>query len=371
MFRLPLGIDRLPAVPLEPSSEHIHSLNGLRAVSALIVVVAHFGLDHVIPGGLGVTIFFFISGFLITRLLLAEADRTGGIALVAFYRRRFWRLWPAIAGAVLGAALIGAGFREIWVPIANALAALSFTHNYWSVIAPVETPINPQWSLGVEFHFYLLWPVMLLGLLARPALAVAATGAILLAFLAFRLWTALAIDALGLPWAVADLWTYSLSHLRGDSILYGCLLALMAHDPRHRRWVRLGARPAAFWLGIALLLATLLLRDELFRATARYSVQGVALFLIFAGILFAERGSLARWLLNLPLVNWLGLISYSVYLWHLTIWRAVLQIAGRDGGLDLALIAAALTILAAWLSYHVIEKQFISLGRRLEAVAAP
>ena len=86
----------LAQLPEIASYGHIPGLNGLRALSVLIVIVAHMGFEHIVPGGFGVTVFFFISGFLITRLLLAESDSKGNVGLSKFYMRRIVRLYPAL-----------------------------------------------------------------------------------------------------------------------------------------------------------------------------------------------------------------------------------------------------------------------------------
>ena len=96
----------LPPVPFGPPPARIPSLDGLRAVAISIVVASHFTKINAIPGGFGVTLFFVISGFLITHLLLREFDRTGSIDLLAFYRRRFFRLMPAIVTTLMVVALI-------------------------------------------------------------------------------------------------------------------------------------------------------------------------------------------------------------------------------------------------------------------------
>ncbi len=306
--------DSLAAVSFDPDYGRVHSLDGLRAVSVLLVVVAHFGLDGVVPGGLGVTTFFFISGFIITRLLLAEVGQNGTVDLKAFYQRRFWRLWPAIAASILGMLIIGVMFGELWAPIGDIISSLLFFQNYWGALYLTQNPLGIHWSLAVEFHFYLLWPLVLLILMARPRLAVPLSIAALLACLLYRSWLVLAMNLSGVPWEVTELWTYQLSHLRADSLLFGCVLALVAFDHRWRHILTKIAYQRSIWIGAIILLMTLVIRDDLFRVTARYSVQGMALFLIFAGVLFAENGGFVRRLLNLRIMVWLGTISFSIYL---------------------------------------------------------
>ena len=337
-------------------SDRIQSLDGMRAVSALLVMVSHFGLQHIVPGGLGVTTFFFISGYLITTLLLREIDRTGTIDIQAFYRRRFWRLWPAIAAAVVGVVLIGFAFGETWSPVGHVVSSLLFVQNYWSVVSPATNPLNIHWSLAVEWHFYLIWPFALLALQIKRSLAVPVIAAAIVTVLMFRLWVVFALQVSGAPFEDINEWTYELTHLRFDALLFGCLLACMAHDRTLLYYVG-AARGWGIWAGLAVLLASILFRDDIYRATFRYSLQGCGLFMIFAGLLYAPRARFFRWALNLPIMVWLGTISFSIYLWHLTIWRAIREFTGRiEGGADLAVIAFVLTILMAWISYRWIER---------------
>ncbi len=356
--------NHLAAVSYSPDHSRVHSLDGLRAVSAGLVVAAHYGLEKIVPGGLGVTIFFFISGFIITRLLLSEKQRKGAINYSAFYRRRFWRLWPAIACAVLGVVLTGAMFGEMWASFGDIVSSLLFFQNYWGVLYPNQNPLRIHWSLAVEFHFYLLWPIVLLTLLMRPNLAVPVTVAGLFVFPVYRLWLVAAEVRGHISWRDVEIWTYQLSHLRGDSLLFGCVLALVAFDKRWRPFLEMLAHQRSVWIGAGLLLLTLLIRDEVFRVTIRYTVQGSALFLIFSGVLFAKQGGLIRQMLNIPIMVWLGTISFSVYLWHKTMWRLVDEITGMGDTWLNALLALGLTLLVAWLSYRLIELRFMEFSRK-------
>ena len=164
-----------PASQSDPTGQ-IPALDGLRAVSILLVMVSHAGFGHIEPGGLGVTLFFGISGFIITRLLLAEHAATGRVALGAFYARRFLRLSPALliyaACAGLAMAALGDPFR-----LAEWLAMLFYAANFWKLwggfpdgaLAP--HPFGILWSLAVEEQYYLIYPWLLVALLARVSAA--------------------------------------------------------------------------------------------------------------------------------------------------------------------------------------------------------
>ena len=146
---------------------YLPALDGLRAVSILLVVLSHLGLDRVVPGAFGVTLFFFISGFLITRQLAGGLARDGRVDFGGFYWRRVLRLMPAglVYIAVAGLLFTAAGgviSRGGW------LAALGYGANYYDLWAGyrssgagVRHPFNILWSLAIEEHFYAVWPVCL------------------------------------------------------------------------------------------------------------------------------------------------------------------------------------------------------------------
>jgi peptidoglycan/LPS O-acetylase OafA/YrhL len=144
---------------------YIPGLDGIRACAVMMVLIAHIGFEHIIPGGFGVTVFFFISGFLITRLLLAELGETGRIDLPRFYIRRFLRLLPALYVMLIltGVLLIAMGdVPKLW----ETVAAFTWTMNYhYAVLAFTNelrvAPWEHLWSLAVEEHFYLIYPLVL------------------------------------------------------------------------------------------------------------------------------------------------------------------------------------------------------------------
>src|SRR4029077_21192748 len=147
---------------------HIPSLDGLRALSFLIVFLAHAGLDRVVPGGFGVTVFFFLSGYLITTLMRIEAERTGKVSLKNFYLRRALRILPPFYIVFVAATIFGEiGFlrgdvRPRLLPVALQAMHLS---NYWIAAkgwSGIATGTGVYWSLAVEEHFYLLFPAIFL-----------------------------------------------------------------------------------------------------------------------------------------------------------------------------------------------------------------
>jgi peptidoglycan/LPS O-acetylase OafA/YrhL len=292
----------------------------LRAISILIVLVSHAGYGSVVPGGLGVTIFFFLSGYLITTLLLEETKRSGRINIGKFYLRRAFRLFPPLlVTLIIAYSLVALGLLDGGISWAGILAQLLYFANYYSLFFdPGNTTAAGTgilWSLAVEEHFYLIYPAVLVGLsalfLSRRHIVVVLAIACL-AVLAWRMHLA------GLPNFQTER-TYYSSDTRVDSIVFGCLLALAANP----RSVKPGTSnpfleptSAMLLMTAAIVMAmTIVWRDAYFRETFRYSLQGLALMPVFY---FAIKCAayFPFTLLNHPWVAKIGVYSYAMYLIH-------------------------------------------------------
>lgn len=319
---------------------YIPAIDGMRAVAILIVLSSHF-ISEKIPGGFGVTLFFFISGYLITRLLIEEHAKTGTIAILPFYVRRFRRLAPALIAMVLSVVAL------YWIlgwnsSATETFAALFYFVNYYSIFGgDMPLPFGPLWSLAVEEHYYLLYPGLLFfGLRNKRSLLIFLI-AICVVVLFWRI-------ALVLNGAIA-IRTYYATDTRIDSIIFGAILALVLnlYGPRfHLLGIALCA-------AVILILAGFLLRSEVFRETARYTFQGLALMPIFYAIL--TRPLSWHWaVLEHPVALWIGKISYSLYLWHFPI----LEVTRRTGIEHPVIIALPLSFAAATFSYYFVETPF-------------
>ncbi|WP_198355502.1 acyltransferase family protein [Sphingomonas sp. MA1305] len=288
------------------SVSRIPGIDGLRALAILIVMVSHAGLGRFIPGGFGVTIFFFLSGYLITTLLRIEYGRNGRINLPAFYMRRVLRILPPLyltLALVVALALIGI-INVAVTPVNLALDTLFLT-NYAGVLGlPSSTPI-PLWSLDVEEHFYLLFPACFAALaLWRGSRIARMLGAICLLTLLVRIAT-FAI--------IGEGEIYYWSHTRIDSIIFGAVLAVWQNPMLDEEaWRPRPMHVAAALLVIAL---TLAIRAPAFRETIRYTLQGAALFVLFSAAIQA-RGIVAR-LLDQRWLRIVALLSYTLYLVHM------------------------------------------------------
>jgi len=332
----------------------------LRAISILIVLVSHASYGSVVPGGLGVTIFFFLSGYLITTLLLDETERTGRINIGKFYLRRVFRLFPPLLiTLVMAYSLVALGLLDGGISWTGILAQLLYFANYYGLFFdPGNTTAAGTgilWSLAVEEHFYMIYPAVLAGLLAlglsRPRIVVVLAIACLVV-LAWRMYLA------GLPNFVTER-TYYSSDTRVDSIVFGCLLALAANPKSAKPDTSnpfLEPTSAMLLTTAAIVMAiTLLWRDAYFRETFRYSLQGLALMPVFYFAIKCAK-QLPFTLLNQPWVARIGVYSYAMYLIHHIIINVIVKnapwLAARKPLLFLVTFVLA-TLYAAILDIYV------------------
>jgi len=349
--------------------DYIPAVDGLRALSILLVVGSHAGLDHVLPGAFGVTLFFFISGYLITGQLLRTLQTDGRLRFAGFYARRLLRLTPAalVYTLLAGAAFSLAGGR---ISAGGWAAALLYGANYYDLwagyrtsLAGVRHPFNILWSLAIEDHFYALWPA-LLSVLWRARMAAGALALLCLTVLCWRAWlynSCLDHMAPAVCGPRADAMghfnrLYLATDTRLDSIAYGALLALIG--ARRRGPDAVG--------GACLLLFTFLLPGDFARQVLRTSLQGIALLGLFPALI-AGRGAIGRALSATPAVA-VGRLSYSLYLWHWGAFGVADGLATCAGAARYGLLwqAIALPLAAglALLSYQYIERPMLALRRR-------
>lgn len=344
---------------------NIPSLDGLRGCSILIVLSGHMLLPDGLMGisALGLKLFFVLSGFLITRLLLAEKRKHGDISLKNFYIRRVLRLYPILVIYVLVTAAV-LMIRGQYVPPIEAASVFFYFVNYLVIYydhigLSFTLPIGMFWSLSVEEHFYLFAPLalVLMGGNARRMLGLAIF--ICIASLGLRL-----LYAYEDPAIVNTLELYWRSETRFDSIAYGVILACLPELDRGRRLIeRMTTRPV-FILSIAFLLGTFAFRDAYFQNTWRFTLQGLALIPIFASVIFAEPVPFFNRILNTPVLVWVGALSYSLYVWHGAVvlffygWIETLPYAA------IKMIDTVLSVVFALLSFYMLERPILSLRKR-------
>lgn len=343
---------------------HLPVLDGLRGVAIATVFLVHLYAPVFPGGGSGVTLFFVLSGFLITKLALEEADRTGGLSLSQFYLRRVFRILPALF-ALLAFLLIasytfmsdvgGALRREIVLAAGSA-------GNLWPLLYGYEErgALGHTWSLAIEEQFYLVWPVIL----ALVPMAFKATRR-------FALWFAGATLAI-LVFArvvVAGLLDYphwlSIPFLDFEGLAFGCLLAAFLHTDD------VGRMRVPRWL---FAVAVLLVAFDLFAADRyllhdtydlRTIVLSACFTVVLAELVLNSANPLSSPLQTAPM-RWLGAVSYSLYLWHATIFTIVSKQRMPDVSRPVLVVAkVVLSLLIAWLSYRLLERPLIAYGRQL------
>lgn len=335
------------------SSSAIPALDGFRAIAIWFVMLSHVGLEWVIPGQFGVTLFFFLSGYLIITLLRREFLRDGTASMKAFYFRRAVRILPPLAFAIaLATAFSLTGLiRPLYYPglITDAL----FLSNYLPLSG---VPIG-LWSLAVEEHFYVFFPAIALLCFmtggARSCAIFCAAACVLT--LGIRLFEVTRLDDL----TNMTFWT----HTRIDSILFGAMLAcwnnpvLDVKDRMPSRWV-------SYAIAVTLLAVTFVFRDEVFRQTFRYSIQGIGLFLLFNAAI-RDAGFARRLLDNWPM-RMVALLSYTLYLVHLILVTAGKPFEATLGIVPVRAGAIAISFVIAWGVYVTIERPLGGWRRSVE-----
>lgn len=349
-------------------SKVIPSLDGIRAISVLIVVLGHSGLQSLVPGGLGVTIFFFLSGYLISTLMLAEQEHTGGINIPHFYARRVFKLMPPlVVSLAIAYGLTYYGWLAGGISSKGLAAQLLYFANYYGLYfdpgntVPDGTGI--LWSLAVEEHFYIFYPLLmtlLLGIALRPRTIGALLGIVCLVVLAWR------IHLVQAPGFFTDR-TYYASDTRINSIIFGCLLALVMNPVRQQH--QPGSMTLAQWALLATaagaLLLTLIYRDATFRETARYSIQGLALMPLFYFAVRFPGNPLFRHL-NSSWIITLGAYSYTIYLIHYVIIGVIDKNVPALGARPFILFPATLLLSIAYAAAveRFVEAHFKQLRRK-------
>ncbi|WJL94608.1 acyltransferase family protein [Microbacterium sp. ET2] len=358
-----------PSSPTADPPRRYAGLDGMRAVAVALVVIYHL-FPVMLPGGfIGVDVFFVISGFLITSLLLREHARNGRIALVGFWRRRARRLLPALALVVLvcsSAALLVGG--DVLVRLgAQVLGAATFSYNWVSLAGDggyfsAATPelFRNFWSLAVEEQFYVVWPIVLPLFLLVPR-AWARAGASVLLAAASAAWMAVLVTS-GLGTPGGDLTrvyfgtdTHAFGILLGVALAFATTHVLSRPETSRPRWT--GAVGAAAISGLVLLSFLAPVDGAVTFPGALVAASLLSAAAIIAGVWPGSRFGPA---LDAQPLRWIGDRSYGIYLWHwpiLVLLLAGLQGTGAEAGVpgSVGLTALVLTLVAAELSYRFVE----------------
>lgn len=349
---------------------YVAALDGVRAVAVLGVLAVHAGVP--IQGGVGVYLFFSLSGFLITSLALAEIGRTGQFSLRGFYARRALRLFPAMVALVavgnLAAWLlpegIGGGVRTWW----DSIPALFYYANWARAFGPAdELGIYAHtWSLSIEEQFYLVWPLAIMVALWLRSTRVIAGVAVLGCLGAVVARLLVGVEDPSDPLARV----YNGTDTNADHLLYGCLLAVAVHRA-NRRGDMAGLRRIAniaFWPAFAVLCgAWVLTRMSFTEPTAFYAIAITAIAMsctaVVAKVFLSPVTDPLNRLLTQPAMLWIGVRSYGIYLWHWPVF-ILLGRAWDGSGYILAVVEVGASFIVAAMSYRYIERPFLRLKDR-------
>ncbi|WP_435609936.1 acyltransferase family protein [Pseudomonas knackmussii] len=329
---------------------YIPQLDGLRAIAALLVTAFHCNVPFLWAGYVGVDVFFVLSGFLITRILLTEHAATGSIDLSRFYWNRFLRLFPPLALVIAAYLLLAPTLWPGYPHARDALYSGLYLADYAIPLGNDLRYLRHTWSLAVEEQFYLLWPVALIALRSRLPLR-------------------------SLPYAIATLilaslmWRSYQQYLGHDAYhpldtrlagpLLGAWLACM--DATRPGWVTRPAACAA--LGLFLLMAVslsgIVLSDPWHVYVAIPAAEFATLLILSGASMLPLRAA--------PLV-WLGKVSYGLYLWHFPIAVAIVPL---DLGAATFPTVLGLSIVLAALSFYTVEAWSKSLRTSTSASKMP
>lgn len=346
-----------------PTIPHLPALDGLRGLAVLGVLLFH---DGRLPGGyLGVDLFFVLSGYLITSLLLAEWSANQKIDLAAFWIRRARRLFPAILGLMPAVALYAATLAkpgELLRIRYDGFATLAYIANWRAIFAgrsywdmfEAPSPLEHTWSLAIEEQFYVVWPLLTVAVLR---LSRGSRRVMLITSLILGIFSTIALTWFGTKIGGTDR-AYLGTDTRGAAILFGAVLACFLAG----RAAPSSPRPSRIVDGIGLF-ALLGLGLAWVRMDGQHAFLYRGGFLItelavLALIVCATRGAqsiVGRALAFRPL-TWVGLVSYGVYLWHWPIYVVLSPDRVHFSGLPLTALRLFATFAVALISYRFLEQ---------------
>lgn len=345
-------------------SGHVPALNALRGIAVLLIFLFHVQVPGFSGAFIGVDIFFVLSGFLITVLLLQEYQDNGSIIIRNFYMRRVLRLMPGLMLFLIAFILFSFSYfktpSEKLSQLQDALITLFYAAN-WTRAFDLNRPVilGHCWSLSIEEQFYFLWPFSTLLLLCLSNFWRSLSVALLFCF--SWGWRLYLLNS-GATWNRL----YNGLDCRADMLLAGCLLASLWNAGYLNFWEssRL-LRRFLIWISALTLVFFSFLADWQKAALYewQYSMIAMATTVVILELITCPRGSLHN-LLNRKLLVWLGTVSYGIYLWHYPI---IYFLGGAGLGRVLFIFCAALlTVLFTSLSWYGIELPFLRLKKHFQ-----
>lgn len=346
------------------------SLDGLRAIAITLVFTAHIGHQQLWPhlhGASGVTLFFVLSGFLITTLLLREEDRSGRVGFGSFYVRRAFRIYPMFLGvlALYCVLILGLGLeadrRDLFVDAIPEI--LLFFPEHMVFFHPDGQPYPPYdgaWSIGIEEKFYFVWPVLAFALLAGARARL-------------RLPVLVVLGGLSLAASFHDPLMYLAPY---QFLAYGAVVAVLLHHPAGFRVAAACGRSVVLLPVLVALLALQVGSDQIDAYGDLYWLYGLLVAPLVAGLV-VTRSRGVGWLSSRPMVH-LAAVSYVFYLLHNFVLNGVESALPTGGGLPGSVLSSALAFALAVVGSTVVHRTFeeplrrvgVRISRRLERRAA-
>jgi len=354
---------------------YLPGLDGIRAFAASLVIFVHFnqfaylfglsGFYHQVEtAGIAVTVFFVLSGFLITYLLLEEKLKFGSVSLLKFYMRRILRIWPLyylilIITFILYIAIPYLHQGNDLKRIFNLYAF--FLPNYAYVINLTLVPITPLWSIGVEEQFYLIWPWLFKGIKSAEQLLV-----FLLVFLAAFLLIKVIVRFYG-----NEAWYTFLTVTRLDCMALGGLAGYLLKQ-KHTFFLKIIYHPLSQYITLGVFLVTILYKPFHMASIFDGDVYGVLALVLIVNVC-SNPASLVK--LEAGVLKFIGRISYGLYCYHMLIilvlsllLRGVVLPNTKLAQVGMFLLVYLTTVGVAYLSYNFIELKFINLKERFSMI---
>ncbi|MDK6830910.1 acyltransferase family protein [Actinomycetaceae bacterium UMB8039B] len=362
------------STPSEPTPtlttrRRLQGLDGIRGIAAMFVLVYHLLPQYAKAGFAGVDIFFVLSGFLITLLLIDRLDSTGSLGIGHFWIRRFRRLVPAAVTTCIGAGILAllSGTDALVALPRQVVGVLTGTYNWLEIISGAsyfeqQSPLllTNAWSFAVEQQFYVIWPLILLLLVRLPK--------------HLRIWIALGIGGASTAWhAVLVGQDLSRAYMGTDTHLWGLMIgaALAFAVPNAMQMVDERAKHAGYigFFGVISFFATMFLMTvlpESFMYPWGMVIVSLATAFTIRGLLpdvsYAGTARLLRKVLELRPLVWLGERSYGIYLWHWPLWVLAFYVAPQMSLSMSATLVSVASVLFAALSYRFIETPIRRVG---------
>ena len=334
-------------------------IDGLRSVAILPVMFFHAGVNAVSGGFLGVDIFFVISGYLITGIILSELSN-GEFSLLRFYERRARRILPALSVMALACIPMawlfmlpdplenfGQSVVATMLSLNNVL--LTMTSGYWDLASEFK-PLIHTWSLAVEEQFYVIFPLLLMSL--YPVLKYKTIGIV---------WGIIIASFVGSIVLVSEYptSTFYLLHTRAWELGIGALGAFWEHKRRAE------ANDYLSGLGLVLIIASMLLFDKDTQHPSYFTLAPVVGSLLV--ILYAKEGTVVARLLSIKVFVGIGLISYSLYLWHQPLFAFARILSFEEPSMSVYMALVGATFVLSYLTWRFVEQPF----RRKSVVSTP